>query len=139
MLLKRSGEMTCISWPSPFSSSTVRISVRTTPFTCGSQASEMMMMRISSGGGEAQHREAADGRPVEDLEAPVGMLDQRRAALHPVAVVAVEHVVEPPDLGLVDMAADHAVDLAPAGFFGQRHLEIVDILHGVLDPALEIG
>src|SRR5579871_2095166 len=118
----------------------VRMRVRTTPFTCGSQASETMTIRINrSIDSDAQHREAAQIRPLQDLEPAVAMLDQRRAALHPVAVVAVEDRADLPDLGLVDMAADHAVDPTPAGFLGQRQLEIVDIPHRVLDLPLQIG
>ena len=137
--VKRSGEMTFVSWPSWLSSSTVRISVRTTPFTCGSQASETMTMRISSWRGQAQHREAAQARPFQDLEPAVGMLHQGRAALDPIAVVAIEDGAELADLGLMDMAADDTVDPAPARLIGQRHLEIVDIADGVLDPALQVG
>src|SRR6476619_236999 len=67
------------------------------------------------------------------------MLHQGRAALDPIAVVAIEDGAELADLGLVDMAADDAVDPAPARLFGQRPLEIVDIADGFLDPALQIG
>ena len=52
------------------------------------------------------------------------MLDQGGAALHPVAVVAVEDAVDLADLGLVDVAADDAVDAAPAGLVGDRVLEV---------------
>src|SRR5579872_1238771 len=118
----------------------VRMSVRTTPLTCGSQASETMTIRINrSIDSDAQHREAAQVRPLQDLELAVAMFDQRRAALHPVAVVAVENRADLSDFGLVDMAADHAVDPAPAGLLGQRLLEIVDVSHGVLDLPLQVG
>ena len=43
-----------------------------------------------------------------------GVLDQRRQALDPIAVVAVQRAVDHAHLGMVDVAADHAVHAAPA-------------------------
>jgi hypothetical protein len=40
---------------------------------------------------------------------------QRGAVLHPVAVVEVEHAVDVAHLAKVDVAADVAVEAAPAG------------------------
>ena len=65
-------------------------------------------------------------------------LDQRGAALHPVAVVAVEDAVDVAHLGMVDVAADHAVDAAPARFARERLLEVADEADGVLDLVLEV-
>ena len=70
---------------------------------------------------------------------PVEILDQRGAAFDPVAVVAVEDAVDVADLGLVDVAADHAVDAAPARLAGHRVLEVADELDGVLDLVLQVG
>src|SRR5271155_1419771 len=118
----------------------VRMSVRTTPLTCDSQASETMMIRINrSIDSDARHREAAQIRPLQDFEPAVAVFDQRRAALNPVAVVAVENRADLSNFGLVDMAADHAVDPARAGLLGQRQLEIVDVSPRVLDLPLQIG
>ena len=64
------------------------------------------------------------------------MLDQGRAAFDPVAVVAVEDAADLADLGLVDVAADHAVDAAPPRLVGDRVLEVVDELDRVLDARL---
>ena len=70
---------------------------------------------------------------MQDFEPTVAMLDQRRAALDPVAVVAVEHAVDVADLGVVDMAADDAVDVARARLGGDRVGVIADELDRVLD------
>jgi hypothetical protein len=51
-------------------------------------------------------------RPVNDLEASVGVLDQRGEAFHPVAVVAVQHTVDHAHFGVVDVAAHHALHAA---------------------------
>jgi hypothetical protein len=67
------------------------------------------------------------------------VLDQGGAAFDPVAVVAVGDAVHVADLGVVDMAADDAVEAAAAGFLGQRRLEVVDVLDRVLDLELEVG
>ena len=63
---------------------------------------------------------AAVPRPIDDLQLAVGMLDERGQALDPVAVVGVEHAVDVAHLGVVDVAADHAVDAAPARLACQR-------------------
>jgi len=50
--------------------------------------------------------------PVDDLEAAVGVLHQRRQALDPVAVVAIQHAVDGTDLGVVDVATNDTVHTA---------------------------
>ena len=77
--------------------------------------------------------------PVDDAQAAVEILDQRGAALDPVAVVAVEDAVDGADLGVMDVAAHHAVDAAAARFARHRVLVVVDELHGVLDLVLQVG
>ena len=67
------------------------------------------------------------------------MLHQGRAAFHPVAVVQVEHAAHLPHLGVVDVAAHHAIESTPPRLAGQGVLEPVDRLHGVLHPALQPG
>ena len=49
--------------------------------------------------------------PAQQAQPAAEVLDQRRAALDPVAVVAVGDAVDLGDLRAVDVAADHAVDL----------------------------
>src|SRR5579883_1312869 len=124
--------------------------VRTTPLICGLQASETMAIRKSFSlrsyphrGVIAQHAAGALARvlvgPAQDAQAAVEILDQRGAALDPVAVVAVEDAVDGADLGMVDMAAHHAVDAAAARFARHRALIVADELHGVLDLVFEVS
>ena len=77
--------------------------------------------------------------PVEDFHPSVRMLDQRRAALYPVAVVAVHDIADLLHLGLVDVAADNAVDTALGSLVGQRMFEIADELDRALRLVLQIG
>src|SRR6516165_4064004 len=58
--------------------------------------------------------------PVDQLDPSVTVLDEGGTALYPVAVVAIENAAQIAHLGVVDMAADDAVDAAPARFFGDR-------------------
>jgi hypothetical protein len=66
------------------------------------------------------------------------VLDQRRAALHPVAVVAVEDSVDLAHLGVVDVSRDHAVQPAALGLVGEGLLELTDEVDRVLDPVLQV-
>ena len=52
--------------------------------------------------------------PVHDAQPAVEILDQRRATLDPVAVVAVQDAVDVADLGMMNVTADNAIDTAPA-------------------------
>ena len=61
------------------------------------------------------------------------MLDQGGEALDPVPVVAVEDAIDRADFCIMDMSADHAVDPAPAGFSGDRSLEVADVADRPLD------
>ena len=65
------------------------------------------------------------------------MLDHSGAAFHPIAVIDVEHAVNLAHLGLVDVAADHPVNAAAAGFLGNGGFEILDELQSVFDFHLE--
>jgi len=67
------------------------------------------------------------------------ILDQRRAALDPVAVVAIEDAVDGADLGVMDVSAHHTIDAATACFARDGLLVVVDELDGVLDLVFEIG
>ena len=55
-------------------------------------------------------RLGAQFRAADDLHAAVEMLDDGRAAFHPVAGVDVFDAVHVLDRGMVDVAADDAVD-----------------------------
>src|SRR5690606_18137681 len=70
---------------------------------------------------------------------PVRMLDDGRAAFHPVAGVDVGEAVEIALRRVVDMAADDAVDALAFRLGGQRFLEAADEIDGVLDLELRPG
>src|SRR3546814_2969782 len=131
MVRNCSGQMTSKTCPCASSSARTRLRVRTTPFTCGNQAS--LASRIFTGSGSRarrlQHRQAPDLGTGQDLQAAVHVLDQRRAAFHPIAVVDVEHAVDHAHLGGVDMAADDSVDALAPGLGHHRLLELADELH----------
>jgi hypothetical protein len=61
---------------------------------------------------------------AEDLEPAVVMFRDRRAALHEIAGVHIEHPIDLPDRGVMDMSADDANDPAPRGFGGERRMRM---------------
>lgn len=65
------------------------------------------------------------------------MLDQRGATLNPVAVVAIERALDRAHLGMMDMSANHSVDLSLTRGTRDRVLELSDELHGFLDLQLQ--
>ena len=75
-------------------------------------------------------RSATD--PLDDLEPPVEVLDDRRAAFDPVAAIDVAQAGVVADHGMMDVPADHAVNAAPASFGGERGLELADEVDGIL-------
>lgn len=86
-----------------------------------------------------QRRQAAQVGPVQDFQASVEVLHQRRAAFHPIAVVAVEDAVDVADFRVVDVAADDAVHAPLAGYLGHGLLEIGDVGHCILDLVLQVA
>src|SRR6185436_12470989 len=124
--------------------------VRTTPFIWGRQASETMAMRKSPllrrhayRGVAAQHTAAAQPGvllgPAQDAQTTLEILDEGGAALDPVAVVAIENALDGSYLGVMDVAAYHAVDAAAARLAGDGALVVADVLHGILDAVLQVG
>src|SRR5271165_1752950 len=106
--------MTSTTWPIAVNSRTTVARVRTTPLTCGFQASVTMRMRWEGAGGSMsvtparsvvresvsgscgnsaharlEEREPVERYPVDQLESPIVMFDQRGAAFHPVAAVQI--------------------------------------------------
>ena len=67
------------------------------------------------------------------------MLYQSAQALDPIAIVAIQHAINFPHFGTVNMAANHTVVTAVAGLMGQRHFEIRDEVDRHLDLVLEVG
>ena len=74
--------------------------------------------------------------PGDDLESAVLMLGKRGAALDPVAAIHVADAEIVVDDGVVDVAADDAVDAVALRLGGERLFERADIVHGVLDLVL---
>src|ERR1700757_3919324 len=114
MLRKRSGPMTSTTCPAASAPRMVLRSVITTPLTCGSQASVASRMRnrppLLQRGYDGRRGQVFDLFPVQDGKLPLGVFHQRGQALDPIAIVAVENATDRAHFGLVDMAADHAVD-----------------------------
>ena len=75
--------------------------------------------------------------PAQHGHRAVVRLDQRGQALDPVARVAVQHVADQPDLRVMDVAADDAVEAARARLARQRVLECADVRDRILDAQLE--
>src|SRR3984957_5245659 len=163
MVRNRSGPITSTTWPISRSSSTTVVSVRTTPFVCGRHASVTISSRCEGAGGSiasqpillsrvivsgrcaqrrsarCEERQIIGSRPVDQLEPPIMMLHQRRAAFHPVAVIDVEHALHLAHFCMVDVAAHNAVETAAARFIGKRALESIDRLYRPLPLAFEPG
>src|SRR5271170_1764794 len=152
MVRKRSGPITSTTCPIARSSSATVASVRTTPLTCGNHASVTIRMRCDGAGGSiashprssmgdrvsgslrqpglarGEERELVERRPIDQLQPAVVMLDQRGAALHPVTVVDVKHAGHLAHFGVMDVAANHAVEAAPPRLRGDGAFEPVDRL-----------
>src|ERR1700759_3596455 len=147
MVRNRSGPTTSTMWPIARSSCTTVFKVRTTPLTCGSHASVTIMIRWSCPGGSmlalpdkavlsdrfahlhltrGEERQPVHRSPVDQFQPPVMVFDQRRAALHPVTVVQIQHTLPFAHLGVVNVAADDTVEAAGTRLGGQRGLEPVD-------------
>ena len=73
-----------------------------------------------------EERQAVQRGPIHQLQPAVMVLDECGAAFDPVAVVDVQHAVHLAHLGVVDVAADHAVEAAATGLAGKRLL----VMHG---------
>ena len=71
------------------------------------------------------HMSRRSGGPVQQLQSAIQVFDQRRVALHPVAIIAIQGPVDLPHLRAVDMPADHAVVPTAAGLCGHGHFDMV--------------
>lgn len=67
-----------------------------------------------------------DGRPAEDFERAVHVFDKCGAAFYPVAGVGVQHAINGAQLGMVDVAADDAIDIDATSLAGDSGLEVGD-------------
>src|SRR5690606_33914731 len=68
----------------------------------------------------------------------VPVLDQCGAGFHPVAAIVITDAVHFADFGVVDMPANHPLEVALAAFVGEGLLEFTDEIHRFLHPVLEI-
>src|SRR5258708_14855583 len=125
MVRKPSGEGTRTSCAQRSSHLTVFVKVTTTPLICGAHGWVTRRIRMQA------------LLPVDDPEFAAVELHQRGEALDPIAVVAVEDSADVADLGLVDVAAHHAVEAAAARLLRERRLEITDVADPVLPPLLD--
>ncbi|AHK80767.1 hypothetical protein M911_13695 [Ectothiorhodospira haloalkaliphila] len=76
--------------------------------------------------------------PVHEPDIALKILQQRRAVLHPVTVIAVQHTIDALDARLVDVAADVAVIVPLGSPAGRRRLESPDILPGLAHAGLHM-
>src|SRR5262245_53827119 len=115
--------MILISRPPFASSSATALSVRTTPLTCGNQASVTMTIRT-----RRLHNVYTQFRPLEDLESPIIVLDEGGAAFDPVAVVQIVDVFDHAVVGCVDVATNDALGAALTSLAHDSVLEVRDEL-----------
>ena len=74
---------------------------------------------------------------MQQFQPAVEMFGDGGAGFDEIAGVHIGDPVDVADRGVMDMAADDAVDAALARLAGQQHLEVADEIDGVLD--LELG
>ena len=75
---------------------------------------------------------------MDELDAPVEVLEHGRATVHPVAAIDVAHPFDVLDRGTVDVPADHAIHAAVAGMVRDAGFVPVDEIQRALDLALGI-
>src|SRR5690606_36803181 len=68
----------------------------------------------------------------------IGMLDQCGETLHPVAIICVEGAVDGAQLGVMDMAAYHAVEAPGTRLATDCRLEVADVADRPLDLQLQV-
>ena len=129
--LKSRGVRKSISAPSARADCAMVSSDRTTPLTCGRQASVATNIRIKPPplssrqglGALGSVRRVAFSRrlvPPQNLKCAVVMFGDRGAAFDEVAGIDVELAADRLDRRVMDMAADHAVDVAARGLGRER-------------------
>lgn len=77
-------------------------------------------------------------RPFQYLKAAVMSFHQRGTGLDPIAVIAIQHTAVHGDLRVVDVAADHTMDIAFQGLTGHGLLVVADKLGGILDLVFDV-
>src|SRR5262245_12305654 len=76
--------------------------------------------------------------PAHELHAPVVMLDNRGAAIHPVAAVYIGHAIDALDRRRMYVAADDPVEAKLPGIVHDRIFEIADEAHRAQHVALGV-
>src|SRR5262249_49407669 len=113
--------------------------VRTTPLTCGCQASVairifMKSSRFCRGRQSCRPFSAVTRmRPGNDFKPAVVAFSDSGAAFDPIATIDVKQAIVVMHGGGVNVAANHAVGLMMPGLGRQRFLEGADIVDRVLD------
>src|SRR6267154_3404047 len=77
--------------------------------------------------------------PVDQLQSSIKMLDESRAALYPIAVVAVQNTVYFAQLRVMNVAANDTVQSTAERLVHHGIGKGADILHCVFHPLFEIG
>ena len=78
-------------------------------------------------------------RPLDDLQPAARIFDKSGAAFNPIPVIAIKNTVNQLCFGVVDMAADDAVQAARLRFPRQSMLKTGDVGDGILYLPLQIG
>src|SRR5262245_40726194 len=131
--------MNSSSTPCDFASRATWPRVRTTPLTCGCQASVTTIIFMKSSRfcrrrpGDRRFSAVTGTRPGDDLKPAVMAFGNPRAAFDPVATIDVAQTVVVMHGGRVDVSADYAVGLMVSGLGGKSFLEGADIIDRVLD------
>ena len=76
---------------------------------------------------------------LQQVDVSLEILGKSRAALHPVATVEVFETVDGPDLGPVDMAADHPLDSGLPRQVDHGLLELRDVANRALGLEFQVG
>ena len=86
----------------------------------------------------ARALELHDFLPGHQAQFTVRIFHQRRQALDPVAVVAIDDTADVADLGLVDVAADDAIQALLLGLVSERVFEGGDVVPRILDLGFQV-
>ena len=85
--------------------------------------------------GEGSNR----AHPVNEFKTAVEMFDKSRAAFHPVPVIAVSDAVDLANFGVMDMAADNAVNTSVQRYVGEGVFKVRDKFDGILHLQFQVG
>ena len=78
-------------------------------------------------------------RPVQDFKASVIVLDQGSPAFDPITVIAIQHSVDDPHFGAMNVAAQDAVMPAALGLVGHGHFKVGHIVERLFHLLFEVS